>query len=289
MKERDAVLGTAITRAYKDNEQMKSCPPLEDIAALVDGTISSEERDALLGHFAACDRCREVFISARESVLNDTVVKGERRYLIPSAIAVATVLVIAVTLTLRHPATVNVQVAKQETTGSNAGSPVAAEQNKSAVAQQKKKELAPLPTDRAAALLAQDGKVERAPVALLTADEAALPAAKSFGFAKNLHSDGPEIAVEDMEISTGRGPFPMVVNFIPRNGIPVDTATLKLECLKSSTIDLTPRIEQYVDKDGIKIDNVALPDGIYRFRISVGDINGRLSQKEFTIKVFVAY
>lgn len=292
MKERDAVLGTAISKACKAKEKVGSCPPLEDIAALVDVTVSSEERDALMCHFAECDRCREVFISTREMLVKDTAGIGKKRYLVPSAIAVAVVMVLAVSLTLRQPATEKVHVAKKEAPGTNAGTPVAVEQplqNKSAIAQREKSEIAPLTTDKGTGLLAKGGGVEHAPMALLTADEAALPAAKSFGFAKNLHNDGPAIAVEDMEIKVGRGVFSMVVNFTSKEGSPVDLTTLKLECLKSSTIDLTSRIRQYVDKDGIKIHSVALPDGMYRFRVSIGDVNGRLSEKEFTVKVSVAY
>jgi hypothetical protein len=124
---------------------------------------------------------------------------------------------------------------------------------------------------------------------LLTREEAALPESKNFGFAAPLRDAGPAISVQDMEIGADRRSFPLVVGFAPKDGRPVDIVTLRLECLKSAPLDLTARIRPYAGKDGIKMDIVSLPPGFYRFRVAIGDCNGRLSEKEFTVKVSVTY
>lgn len=39
------------------------CPTEEDIATFIDrGAISSEQRDAMLGHFTDCEDCYRVFV-----------------------------------------------------------------------------------------------------------------------------------------------------------------------------------------------------------------------------------
>jgi len=127
------------------------------------------------------------------------------------------------------------------------------------------------------------------PLQLLTTEEAALPEAKNFGFAAALRSDGPSITARDLEVPPGEGTFPLQVGFAAKDGTPVDIDTLKLECLKSSSIDLTPRIRPYADQDGVKVESISLPPGSYRFRVAISDFKGRFSEKEFTVKVSVNY
>ena len=116
-----------------------------------------------------------------------------------------------------------------------------------------------------------------------------MPEAKSFGFVTNLRNDGPTISVKDVEIGSGQQSFPLVIGFAAKEGGAVDVATLKLECLKSTPIDLTLRMKPYASRDGVKIDNVSLPPGSYKFRVAIGDANGRFSEKEFTVKVSMTF
>jgi hypothetical protein len=124
---------------------------------------------------------------------------------------------------------------------------------------------------------------------LLTREEAALPESKSYGFSSSLRNDGPAISVKDVEIGADQLSFPLTVGFASKIGGDVDLATLKLECLKSSPIDLTARIKPYAGKEGVRIASVSLPPGLYRFRVAIGDVNGRMSEKDFTVKVSVTY
>lgn len=128
-----------------------------------------------------------------------------------------------------------------------------------------------------------------APLQLLTLEEAALPEAKSFGFAAALRNDGPSITARDLEVAAGDRTFPLEVAFAPKDGSQVDVGTLKMECLKSTTIDLTPRIKPFADKNGVKVDSISLPPGSYRFRVAISDFMGRFSEKEFTVRVTVNY
>lgn len=57
---------------------MDACPPLEDIAAFLDGTLSPEERARITEHLARCESCYEIFAGAvhfqedEESSADDT-------------------------------------------------------------------------------------------------------------------------------------------------------------------------------------------------------------------------
>jgi len=59
---------------------MDTCPPLEDIAAFLDGTLAPEERERITEHLARCESCYEVFAGAvhfqEESSAEDTDGRG---------------------------------------------------------------------------------------------------------------------------------------------------------------------------------------------------------------------
>jgi Putative zinc-finger len=45
---------------------MGACPPLEDIAAFLDGTLSKKERERIVAHLADCATCYDVFAGAAD-------------------------------------------------------------------------------------------------------------------------------------------------------------------------------------------------------------------------------
>jgi hypothetical protein len=289
---RDKLLGQVITRALSGRRR-SSCPTLEEIAALVEGTVSGDERDLLLGHLAECGKCLQIFEMTHDLSSIEEAGKKKRWYVVPSALAAAAVVVVAITLVIKQSPSERLQVAKKE----EPLSPSPAKLEKSVSRMEKKESMSvaskdkTLPSTERSARMTSTGKDQQRltasnePLLLLSDAEAALPGAKRFGFAASLRNEGPAITVEDMEIPSGREPFPMVVKFIPKDGHPVKIATLKLECLKTKPLDLTSRVMPYAGKDGIRIDRVSLPEGNYRFRISIGDYNGRFSEKDFTIRV----
>jgi hypothetical protein len=98
---RDEMLGRALMRSAAANAPVGACPPLEEIAALVEGTLPEESRDRLFGHLADCTSCRETYTLSKE--LSEPVVRLSRVwYIAPSAVAIAVVMVIAITLTMRQ-------------------------------------------------------------------------------------------------------------------------------------------------------------------------------------------
>ena len=66
---------------------MDGCPPLEDIAAFLDGTLSSQERARMTEHLARCESCYEIFAGAvhfqeeeEDSSAEDTGGRGVIRF-----------------------------------------------------------------------------------------------------------------------------------------------------------------------------------------------------------------
>lgn len=282
MNKRDSLLGTVITRKIGSSGQTGTCPPPEEIAALADGSIGGAERDRLLRHLAECGKCRRVFVTVRELV-DDETAGGTGRRLSPPLLAAAAAIVVVLTLalTIRESTTDRIRVAQREE-GRPAGHRSAPEAAKPPGSDRKSP--FPSPAPEATVPPPTDGPAAQAPLVLLSAREAAMPGSRSFGFATNPQQDGPGITVENLEMEEGK-PFPLSVGFIPKEGSPVNIATLKLECLKISPIDLTARVRPYAGGDGVSIDRVSLPAGSYRFRVSIGDVNGRFSEKEFSVNV----
>ena len=122
------------------------------------------------------------------------------------------------------------------------------------------------------------------PLQLLTNEEAALPESRSHGFSSPSSDNGPAIGVPDMDVVES-SPFRLKIGLAPRNGVALDLASLRMECLKNPAVDLSPRIRPYVTQEGVKIDSVTLPAGLHHFRVSISDVRGRLSEKDFTIVV----
>ncbi|GAM09472.1 hypothetical protein OR1_01751 [Geobacter sp. OR-1] len=118
---------------------------------------------------------------------------------------------------------------------------------------------------------------------LLTDEEAALPNSRKAGFTE-LPAEGPEISADNVEI-TDRKPFRLAISFKPKAGEGADISSLRVTGLKVTPIDLTPRIKPFVSEAGLFIRNVILPEGQHRFRVSIADYRGRLSEKEFVINV----
>jgi len=277
-EERDAVIGKAMVRALAVEEPGGECCTAGEIAALVDNALNGEQRDRIMGHLAACRRCYAIYSLAHGlhgSEATDTVAyKRRTRYALSGALAVAAAALLAGKFTLapapEHPA---------RTVGQ--GQPEQRVAAAPSVAATDAGERADIPKP---APPARKAAPEPAVLALLIDEEAARPGAKSFGFAGHAADNGPAISVQDLEI-TGDKPFRLVIGFAPWEGAGIDLATLKVVCLKAEPIDLTPRLRPYAGAQGIRAERVRLPEGMYRFRVSVNDYQGRLSEKDFSITV----
>lgn len=121
---------------------------------------------------------------------------------------------------------------------------------------------------------------------LMTAKEAALPSSTQVGFAGVSVDDGPTIIIDKpgdgATVSSG---FPLYILYDAAGRESIDVDTVKLICRKQPPINLTPRIKQQITAKGIWLENVQLPPGTYRLKLSLADTLGRPAEREFSIKV----
>ena len=126
------------------------------------------------------------------------------------------------------------------------------------------------------------------PLVLITAEEAAAPDLNlaEWHLEVSRTDEGPEIQVLSPHMGASvKKPVSIDVRFI-KGEKEIDLSTIKLEYLKFLTIDLTPRVKDYLTKEGIKVPNVNLPSGTHTIRLSVGDIAGAVTKQVFTFEVF---
>lgn len=281
MNNRDEILGSSLSHALGQKSNDEQCPVPEETAALIDGVLVGEERDKLLGHLAVCSRCREAFIIASELVQPAVTVSGRKVwYYVSATAAVAAMAVIALSITLREPASDHRRLAGTTQAPSEKPPVVAADKNM--VTQH-----APLVASRTEKPSRNLNSKIQVAVNLLTEEEASLQEAKDFGFAaEDMPKDGPNIKVlspdRDRDLQS---PFKLAVRFEPRPGSKVDLSTLRVECLKIITVDLTSRVRPYVTSNGINMENVKIPAGNHRIRVSVADTVGNVTVEIFNIRV----
>lgn len=272
-----------MARALSLGEPDGECCTAEEIAAMVDGVLKGEESERVAGHLASCSKCLETFTLAQE--LSDTAQITEKSshrswYLAGGGLAVAVAAVLAVKLTLTAPGppgTTSVRQQQSQQIASVSPHPASPAATGSGGIRSDHKSRA-----------SGAGAAAVAVLTLLTDEEAARPAAKNYGFSEALKEDGPAISAKDLEIS-GAEPFQFSIAFTPRDRVEVDLSTLKITCTKADPIDLTPRLQTFATAKGIFVDKTILPEGLYRFRVGIGDYQGRLSQKEFTLNVSYKY
>lgn len=97
---------------------------------------------------------------------------------------------------------------------------------------------------------------------------------------------GPLIEVLSPEAGKSyQSPINIKVKFVPSGGFDIDLAAFKVEYMKFIAIDLTPRLKDYVSKDGIDVPDAKLPSGTHTIRLSVGDANGVVTRRIFTVEV----
>jgi hypothetical protein len=111
-------------------------------------------------------------------------------------------------------------------------------------------------------------------------------AGKSLIAVPEANAAGPEISVLSPDSDkTNFSPLKTMVKFIPREGSQIDLSTLRIELLKLLTINITDRLKEYVNNNGIFVDKAELPSGNYKIRVILGDTNGGITSKVFALKV----
>lgn len=122
-------------------------------------------------------------------------------------------------------------------------------------------------------------------VQLITAEEAGLPAAAAKPAGRVITtrgiSRGPGVKLASPESVSGS--FPFKITFEPRGESKVDLASVKVEYLKGSGVDLTERLRPGINPAGIEIPAAAAPAGEHPIRVTVRDSEGRLGTADFKL------
>ena len=128
------------------------------------------------------------------------------------------------------------------------------------------------------------GAAQAQPLQLVTADEAKLPA-PAFGATLIMRgiTRGPGVTLATPEIVSGT--FPLKIVFAPHGGSKIDLASVKVEYLRGSVVDLTARLKASIKTEGIEVASAQAPAGEHAFRVSVRDSDGREGKTEFKLTV----
>lgn len=134
----------------------------------------------------------------------------------------------------------------------------------------------------AAAFTFPSGAAQAQALQLVTADEARLP---PFGATPTMRgiTRGPGVKLVTPESVSGT--FPLKVAFAPHGGTKIDPASVKVEYLRGSGVDLTARLKASIKPEGIEVASAQAPAGEHAFRVSVRDSEGREGKTEFKLTV----
>ncbi|MFA7059580.1 MAG: zf-HC2 domain-containing protein [Pedobacter sp.] len=110
--DRDTALGKSLSGALAKLTHSEPCPPIEELAAMKDGTLAGAERDRLLRHMSVCDRCREIFVMVHSLSQEDPVRKSRAEwYVAGCALAIAVTVALVIKITMPTPSGKSQQVA----------------------------------------------------------------------------------------------------------------------------------------------------------------------------------
>ena len=134
----------------------------------------------------------------------------------------------------------------------------------------------------AAAFTPPAGAAQAQTLQLVTADEAKLPAFAATPVTRAI-TRGPGVKLVTPESVSGT--FPLKVAFAPHGGTKIDPASVKVEYLRGSGVDLTARLKASIKPEGIEVASAQAPAGEHAFRVSVRDSEGREGKTEFKLTV----
>ena len=111
---------------------------------------------------------------------------------------------------------------------------------------------------------------------LITEAEAKLPNSPDVGLEKRGLTRGP--GIEQVSPNADRpanSPLPFKVNFLIRNNVAIDPASVRLVYLKAKPVDLTDRIRTHLTPTGIEMALAEVPPGTHALRLDLKDKQGR--------------
>ncbi|PTM39479.1 hypothetical protein [Bosea sp. 124] len=124
------------------------------------------------------------------------------------------------------------------------------------------------------------------PIQLITKYEAGFPPpAASSSQERNL-TRGPSVdRLAPPAIGMAGDAFRFAVKFKPRNGVPIDPASVRVTYRRALDVDLTARIKPFITADGIDASAVIVPPGQHLIVIEATDKEGRLGRGQITLTV----
>lgn len=125
------------------------------------------------------------------------------------------------------------------------------------------------------------------PVRLITREEAGLPMVASAGGGYRNMTRGPgidKVAPAAVGLNSASA-FRLAVRFKPRNGVPIDPATVRVTYQRDPKVDLTARLKPFVSPEGIEAAAVLVPPGKHVIEIEATDKEGRTGRAQMTLTV----
>jgi len=123
------------------------------------------------------------------------------------------------------------------------------------------------------------------PIRLITAEEARLPTITGVQAPVRNMTRGPGIdRVAPAPVGLD-GPFRFAVKFKPRNGVPIDPASVRVIYQRQPAVDLTARVKAFITADGIDAPAVLVPPGKHLVEVEATDKEGRTGRGQVTLTV----
>lgn len=123
------------------------------------------------------------------------------------------------------------------------------------------------------------------PVVLITADEAKLPRQPDAGLSFRAGiSRGPAIDLLSPKSSI-QSPVHLQLKFVAHGGAQIDEGSFKLIDLTNPEVDLTGRVKDFAQTNGVDVPAAEIPPGTYTIHAEIKDNDGRSGSLTFTIKV----
>ena len=121
---------------------------------------------------------------------------------------------------------------------------------------------------------------------LISLKEAKLPQANGSLKTRGI-TRGPAIKVSSPDLSAAeiKSPFDLKVIFESRGGNKVDPNAVKVSYLKSTEVDLTPRLQGAITAGGIDFSKAEVPPGEHSIKITVKDLDGRESSTVINLNI----
>lgn len=115
-----------------------------------------------------------------------------------------------------------------------------------------------------------------AAVQLITEFEASLPPPPSTAFKTRGITRGPAIRLLSPETATPvKSPFSLKMTFEARGGASIDPASIRINYLRTPSIDLLDRVKPGLSASGLDLSHTEAPAGEHQIKVSVQDSEGR--------------